>query len=461
MKNRNVWVGIFVVATIVLFGAGLFEIGNKHKAFTHHVDFYTDFANVDEIIKGAKVRVDGMDAGEVKEIEIPASPAKKFRLKMEVEGSLQGLIRNDSTVTIETEGVVGNKFLLIHSGSPNAPEASPGATLSSKEPFEIGKLLERASGIMTQVSGTVDELDGTVKDVQGKLDTTLNSVTRTVNDTNGIVADVRHGKGAVGVLLENQQTAQQVQDAVQNASDATVQLKTATGQVNGILNDVQRRQLVAKVDDTLNNTKAATQQLDQASQQVNTTLKGAFGEDQYGQNAGSNLRQTLANVNIATGNLADDTEALKHEFFFKGFFKHRGYYSLDTLPVKKYRDGKLFKKLDENRQWIAADMLFQPDSKGGEMLSAEGRSQIDAAVSQLPDLYDHPLVVEGYALGGDRAEELVRSRTRASLVRNYLQMKYRVQPKDIGVVALDATPPEDSGKGTWDGVCLVKLSPKS
>src|SRR5271154_2075363 len=82
MKNHNVIVGIFVTAAIVLFGACLFLIGNQHKAFNRHVVFYTNFQSVDGLPKGSTVRVDGMDAGELVNIQIPTDPAQKFRLKL-------------------------------------------------------------------------------------------------------------------------------------------------------------------------------------------------------------------------------------------------------------------------------------------------------------------------------------------------------------------------------------------
>ena len=135
MKNHNLLVGMFVTAAVALFGAGLFLIGNQHKAFSHHAIFYTNFQNVDGLTKGAKVRVEGMDAGEVESIQIPSSPAKKFQLKMNLDDRLHGLIREDSLVTVETEGIVGEKFLLISDGSEHASEAPAGSTLQGKEPF--------------------------------------------------------------------------------------------------------------------------------------------------------------------------------------------------------------------------------------------------------------------------------------------------------------------------------------
>ena len=460
MKNHNVVVGVFTTVAVVLFGAGLFLIGNQHRAFNRHVVFYTNLRNVIGLTKGAKVRVDGMDAGELETLEIPSSPAQKFRIKMNVDDRFHALIREDSLVTVETQGVVGDTFLLIHTGTEHASEAPAGSTLPSKEPLELSKLFEQAQGIMTQASATINDLQGTMKDVSGRLDTTLDTATNTIKNVNGVVGDIRNGKGAVGLLLEDKATAEDIRQSVANVRQTTEKLNDSTVRVDNLLADVQKRQLVAKVDDTLNKANSAVGNLDQTSQQINTTLKSAFGEDQYGEDAGANLQQSLTNINQATTNLTDDTEALKHEFFFKGFFKHRGYDDLDDLPVDKYRTGQLFKSLPVSREWIEAPSLFATDGGGEEMLSPQGRQNIDQAVGQFKAIYGTPLIVEGYASSGSESEQIVKSRRRASLVLGYLQVHYHLSPKNTGIVALRNTPPENSGKTTFDGVSLVSVGSK-
>jgi len=461
MKNHNVLVGIFVTLAVALFAAALFLIGNQHKAFHRHIVFYTNFQSVDGLPKGAQVRVDGMDAGEVQTIQIPSSPEQKFRLKMNVDDSLRGLIREDSVVTVETEGIVGDKYLLIHHGTGHAPLAPAESTLQSKEPFEMTKLLEQAQGIMTQAGTTLNGLQSTMTDLNRHLDTALDTATGTMKNVNSVVLDVRNGKGAAGLLLEDKATAADVRQSLANVRQTTEKLNDSSMRVDNLLSDVQSRQLIPKVDDTLTAAKSASQNLDQTSQQINTTLKAAFGQDQYGEDAGSNLQQSLTNLNQASGNLTDDTEALKHEFFFKGFFKHRGYDTLDDLPVEQYRAGQVFKSLPQTRQWIPASSLFSRDSSGLEVLSPQGRGNIDAAVGQLNEIYGKPLIVEGYASGPSPSEELIESRHRAALVRNYLQLRYHLQPKNTGIIALRSTPPSATGKDTFDGVSLVSVGLKT
>ena len=453
MNKTNLFVGIFITVAVALLALGLFLIGNQHKAFRRHLNLYTDFANVNGINKGAKVRVAGMDAGQVQDILIPSTPSGKFHIKLQIEDRLHGLVRNDSVVTIETEGIVGDRFLLIHEGTDQSPEAARDSTLRGKEPLELSKVIE-------QVSGVINQANDTIVDVRGKLDGALGAVTTTVNNTNGIVNDIRAGRGTAGVLLEDPVTANNVKQIVVNGRQATDNLNVATVRVNDLIQDFQQRQLFARAQGTLDHANGATQQLEQTSQQLNQTLARAFSADQYGEDAGTNLQQTLTNVNQATGNLAEDTAALKQEFFFRGFFKKRGYDDLDHLPIEPYRNGQLFRKLNEHREWLPASVLFTTDPAGNEILSPDGRAQLDQLVTRLSDLYSNPIILEGYAQNGATADQLLESRTRATLIRGYLELHFHVQSKNVGIVALGQQPPTGAGKSSWDGICLVQLSPR-
>jgi phospholipid/cholesterol/gamma-HCH transport system substrate-binding protein len=117
MRSHLAAAGAFVIFALLLFSAILFLIGDRHKAFSHHNDFYTDLIDVNGIPLGAKVRVSGFEAGQVTGIQIPDHPSGKFRLKLLVDNKLHKLIRTDSLVTVESDGLVGDRFLLIHGGT--------------------------------------------------------------------------------------------------------------------------------------------------------------------------------------------------------------------------------------------------------------------------------------------------------------------------------------------------------
>src|SRR6201981_3108817 len=135
MSRRNLAVGSFIIAGLTLFGLGIFLVGSRHEAFTHYVLLDTEFADLDGITKGSKVQVAGMDAGQVTKIDVPQSPNGHFRVQMKVDDQLLGLVRKDSVVTVDTEGVVGDTFLTIHPGSPIAGVAQDDSVLQSKAPI--------------------------------------------------------------------------------------------------------------------------------------------------------------------------------------------------------------------------------------------------------------------------------------------------------------------------------------
>jgi hypothetical protein len=75
------------------------------------------------------------------------------------------------------------------------------------------------------------------------------------------------------------------------------------------------------------------------------------------------LRDTVQGARQTMTNLADDTEALKHNFFLRGFFNRRGFYNLDTLTPAKYA-GSEFVKKPRARVWVAAAGLFESRADG-------------------------------------------------------------------------------------------------
>ena len=461
MKNRPFVLGIFVIAALALFTAGLFLIGNRHEAFARHIEYYAEFTDLSGLTKGAKVQVAGMDAGQVVEIGVPSSPAARFRVRIRINESLRGLVRTDSIATIGTEGVVGDTYLLIHPGSSRAPAAAAQATLPSKEPTELADLLDQGKGLMTNVDITVRNANGLLTSVGGNLNATLDSTKTTIANVNDIVLGLKAGRGPAGMLLRDETLANQIRQTMTNAQQATDNLNRASSQANGLISDIQSRQLPQKVDDSLVSVRSAAANIDATSSKLRQTLAEATGPDEQGRTAGANIRESLSNADEATGNMADETEALKHNFFFRGFFHQRGYFNLTQLSPDKYRQDRLFTNPQNGRAWLPADQLFSREPNGEEQLTAQGKSLLDGAVARQGDsVAGVPIVVEGYWEGANAADQIARSRARAILVRRYLQNHFQLDPSHLGIVGMKNSPPSGFDHATWDGVCVVFVARK-
>jgi len=471
MWNRNVGLGIFVTLGTALFALAIFLIGNRHNVFAKHIVLFTEVKDLNGLAKGAQVRVSGFDAGEVTDIALTNLPSAGFRLTLRLNGQVRGLLRTDSVATIATEGVVGDKFLLIGPGSSTSPEAAPFTTLPSKETGDMAELIQKSTTL-------VDNASGNIKIVADRLTGALDAATTTINNVNELVVGLKQGRGAVGMLLRDEKTATDIRQAIDNAHRAASSLNHASGQadalisdfqsrglpgkVDAIISDLQSRNFGEKLDRTMENVHSAAHNVDATTQQLRQTVAKALAPDAQGVDAADNIRQTLSNVNEATGNMAEGTEALKHGFLFRGFFKRRGYYSLARLAPDRYRLDKVFTNPGNPRVWIEAAELFEPKQGEGETLSREGRTRIDAAVAQLGDrVIGGAVVVEGYAVSGAPGDQLSLSRGRAILVRDYLHARYQLDDQNIGMIPLRGVPPPATHKNNWNGVCIVLLAQSS
>jgi phospholipid/cholesterol/gamma-HCH transport system substrate-binding protein len=454
MPGRYLAVGVFIIAGVALFALGIFLVGSRHEAFSHHLFLYTEFAELDGITTGSKVQVAGMDAGQVAKIDVPNSPNGRFRVQMRVDETFHGLVRTDSVVTVDTEGVVGDTFLTIHRGSASAAIAQADLVLRSKPPVNMSDLLTNGLGIM-------NDADATLKQVGGKLNVALDGANGAIGNANDLLVGLKQGRGPAGMLLRDEKVADQIRETLSTVQSTTSNLKQASAGVSSIVADVQQRQLPQKLDDTMTLIHSASTQANETIWQVHQSLTQALGPDANGVTAGQNISQALSNVNVATSNMAEDTEALKHNFFFKPFFNHRGYYNLSSLSPREYRRNRLFAGHNNSRVWLRADSLFQREANGSEELSQDGKHAIDAAVVSFGDsIFMHPIVVEGYSDAVAPADALSFSYARAQIVRTYLEARYPFEAKNVGVMPLSATSPTGQGHEHWSGICLLVAEKK-
>jgi len=341
-SNRLIGVGTFVVTGLVLFGIGLFMIGDRRMLFARKFPVYTEFSQLAGLQSGAPVWVSGMKAGKI--VAVGISPAsRKFRLRLEIRRDLQPLVRADSVAAIKTEGLVGNTFLELSAGSDNAPAAMPDSTLTSREPITFSDMVE-------QVGEAVQTVNGTLRSVRGDLQATLKSMSGAADRAGSAVGDI--GKAA--------------------------------------------------------------------------------------------------------STLSEDAEALKHNFLFKGFFKNRGYFDLESMSPIEYRRGALAtKERAVVRTWLPTDTVFA-GGRGGERLSVEGKARLDTAMGEWMQFRgEGPVVVEGYSTAATAHAQYLDSRTRATLVRTYVVQRFGLDPKSVGSIALGADAPGSPRGDVFDGVALA------
>jgi phospholipid/cholesterol/gamma-HCH transport system substrate-binding protein len=444
---RLAGIGAFVLGGLALFAVALFLIGDRQMAFATKFTVYTEFKKITGLQPGGIVRVSGAKAGSITQILPPATPGQKFRVKLELTEDLHQLVRTDSIATIETEGLVGGSYLGIAIGTDAAQPVEPNATIAGREPFEI-------TDLMVQMGDTVKKVNDTIDALKGDVERAVVGIADTADSAKTLLAAV-----SVDLKLMAASGAKISGDAAEIAEG----LRSGKGSLGKLLNDDE---LYARVTGIVRQTEEIATSTRQVIDTAKRTLEGFQSKDGPVQGMTASVTQTMDDARAAMAGLAENMDAMKHNFLLRGFFKNRGYYDLAQMSPGDYRKGTLTNGSDRRlvRVWHRSDELFEPhpDRPETERITEEGKARIGSAIAPyLERIASGIVMVEGYAQQGTPAEQYLRSQARASLVRDYLVAKFRLDPQATGAMPLSASSPGSPGKAPWDGVALAVILPKA
>ena len=324
MSNNlaNAKLGIFIFLGSTLLVILIFLLGNKDQLFTSTFTIKAYFKNTEGLRNGASVRFGGIDIGAVKSIKIIADTTGRVEVSMRVKEDVKRFIKKDSRASIETEGLVGNKVVMISMGSPNADEIMEGGTILSKEPLSFSDIVYETQGIMAYTK----------------------EMTKNLSE---IVYKVNQGEGTIGRILND--------DELYKA--ATNLTNTADKNLNSITSDM--REVLALFDNLGKGVEDVVANVNKIVGRVDTVLAGVSeGKGLLGSlvsekgKEGKTLNQILDNLVVVTeeaktsaSRLAENMEALKHNWLFKSYFEERGYW--DKEEFENQLDEKILELNDK------------------------------------------------------------------------------------------------------------------
>jgi phospholipid/cholesterol/gamma-HCH transport system substrate-binding protein len=438
ISSKAVGAGAFVVVGLLLFAVSLFMIGERRMLFERRFTVYTEFSRLGDLETGAPVRVAGANAGEVTDIGLPRTPSEKFRVKMEVREALHPIVRTDSIAVPQTEGLVGGVFVNIGVGTDQAPLVTDGGTIPGRDPFQISDLLQQASDTVMMIGDTVTA-------IRGDAETAVKEVAGTAEDAHALLDGIRPDLEAI---------AKNANAISNNTQELVAKINAGDGTIGKLVNDDS---LYRQFHDVAGQAQTVMANLHEVSDEARRAIVDFRSKDGPTQGLLADMRTTIGQAREATADLADNMEAMKHNFLLRGFFNKRGYYDLDAISPAEYRTGMLENgKRKAMRIWLKSSVLFEPRPDGTEVLSEGGRARIDSAMSTyLKYLPANPLVVEGYAPAPTAAERFRLSRRRAGMVREYIIGKYEVPPQNAGFIGLGAEAIDSPDKDHWDGAALT------
>jgi len=135
----KVRLGLFVAGGLALFVLAIFIIGKQKNLFNPVFKLTTTFYNVSGLQVGNNIRFSGITVGTVDNISIVNDST--VRVDMLIRKEVKQFIKSDSEVAIGSEGLIGDRLLVISQGSFDAALAREGEQLESVEPVETDAIM--------------------------------------------------------------------------------------------------------------------------------------------------------------------------------------------------------------------------------------------------------------------------------------------------------------------------------
>ncbi len=238
MLSKELKVGAFVAAGLAVVGALIFVIGDSRRLFERHAEYSVVFQQIQGLGRGSPVRMGGLDVGSVADVRYGEN-AKDDRIYVTVSIATSEAvrIRQDSVASIASKGLLGDKMVIITTGSPNAAALPPGSTIRSEEAQDLEEIIGKLKDIGSKASQVMDNLQKTTDTLAD--DQFRDDVKAGMSSLRKLLDNVANGKGYANKLLTDEAEAQRLSSTVANLEktsasldDFVAGLNTAVARVN-------------------------------------------------------------------------------------------------------------------------------------------------------------------------------------------------------------------------------------
>ncbi len=215
-SNFELRVGIFIFIGIVILSVIVFSIGNFYgikRGYVLSVVF--DFAS--GINVGAPVRYAGVEVGEVKHIDIYFDEEEnRPMVKLLVWVSQNTWINENAKATINTLGLLGEKYLEITPGTREAKLLRHGEILRGQDPISTEELTRETRETLAKIDGMIESVNKIVGDEEFRV-----SIKNTITNLEALSADlkdlavfIKEGKGTIGLLFSDDKLYKDIDEMI-------------------------------------------------------------------------------------------------------------------------------------------------------------------------------------------------------------------------------------------------------
>ena len=316
-NTRAVVIGIFVVVGLLIFVLGVITLTGQKKSFSDAVNLKAIFDNVEGLQAGSNVWLNGVKIGTVRDVSF--NEDGRIAVSLGVDEKMQAYIHKDAKAKVGSDGLIGNRIIVIYGGTPSSPTVNDGDILA----------VEKIAGM---------------EDMMATFQSNNENLLAITGDFKAISSKLASGQGTIGKLLNDESLGNSMELAManlqrassgateitKNLSDYTSKLQQEGTLTNDLITDTvifsQFRRSVAEIEKLSQSANEVMNTLQSATTAVNAGISDKetpAGILLHDKETAASLKTTIKNLETSTKKLDENMEALQHNFLLRGFFRKR------------------------------------------------------------------------------------------------------------------------------------------
>jgi len=308
MKNTlETRLGIFVVLAVIAAVLILETLGGlEHFKRGHMVGAM--FNNIQDLKKGDRVKMAGVEIGRVSDLQITNN---KVMVSMKLDA--KAVVKIDSVAKIQFTGLMGQNFVSLDFGSPNAPLAEENMVLATVEQAGINDMMEKINNVAVGVenltkSFTGDKIDNLLGPFTDFLKANQGPLTATIANVQSISSQIAQGRGTVGKLIYDESLYNSALTSVSNLQNVAFDVQLTIGEARKVVDQINSGKgtvgLLLKDETLYRETTASVTTLKEILTKINNG-QGSVGKLINDPDLYKNAKMTMQKLDKATEGLED------------------------------------------------------------------------------------------------------------------------------------------------------------
>jgi len=247
--KTQIKVGFFVVLGLLLGMYVIFMLGGEKQLFQTRYGLVSYFEDISGLRAGAPIQLAGLKVGYVDEIKFPKDISEKeIEVELRINKKFQERIREDSVATVETQGLLGDKYIYVTIGSIDQPVLKDGSTIKSQESASLLTIAQKSGEILSDLKQAANSASKLFSDMHSSKE----DIRASIHSVKNILNQIEKGGGLAHALLYDPKG----KEAVADISDSLKSLKDILSsadsddkkdsQVSGIIQNLRSASLDIK-----------------------------------------------------------------------------------------------------------------------------------------------------------------------------------------------------------------------